>query len=89
MDDDTRTQRIDWELEDAAYLERERKFHRSLLLERFGPLPVERTSPIAKRFPSRRDPQILTRVTFVNDTNRAPWLSRENYADAEIDLVAE
>ena len=56
MDDDVRTQRADWEIEDQAYLD-------SLRAEQFGdvraiyreqyrrPLPVERTRPIAKVFP--------------------------------------
>jgi len=86
MADDVRTQRADWELEDAYYLEQERKFRRALLAERYGPLPVERTRPIAKVIPRNREPEpqtIRTRVVFVNDHRSAPWRSHRNQVDAD------
>lgn len=55
---------------------------RAIYREQRGPLAAERTRPIAKRFPSRRDPQVMRRTVFINATRTAPWMSNENRAEA-------
>lgn len=62
------------------------EFLASLLAERYGPLPVERTNPVRVTEPSR---QMLSALAWA-DRRRdiPPWESPQGWADEMFDRIA-